>query len=790
MAGGKIGEAWYELGARDAPLGQAVDRAEQKLRSASKAGEQAFGSSVQKNFDDTGKAADRLGGRFSGLHLGTGKLGGAIRDLGGGVMQGIGIAGMLGMAGAATTLVGGINTAITAASDWNESLNVLQQAFGKSADSVIAFAKDSSQNVLLTQNAAVQAAGGFGALFTSMKIGQPASAAMSIQLTKLASDLSSFYNVDTNDALESLKSGLVGETEPLRRFGVMLNQAQIQQEAVKLGLISTTKQAMTPAIQAQATYALILEQTSVAQGDAARTAGGFANSQRIASKNLQDALMTIGQMILPLASAALPLLSGALLGLVNAIGLVLGVIGPLTPGFAALGVVLIAQAVPGLLATGAGALAAVPGLFAVGGALNFLMGPIGLVVAAVTLLGLAFSTNFLGIGDLVRSVVGTVGGLMKELAGSLVDGLWTVANAAAAIPGPTQGAMNDLKATLQGAKADIDKWGTTTADTAQSTAQAIPDALHGALPATDDAAAALAGATPAALAAAKPQAVTIAKLTAAGVADSLRDGRGAVGTAADALKQAFDDHVSKTKEVAQLRGDLAGKQLARALKSNDPEIRARGEAYKQAIEDRLFALQHGVAAYALKTGMSYADALAAKKKQVADAALAHTKAVEHQYDLLRANADDYGEKTGDAYAAGIKRAVGKVINGALYLTTAAGSILHASSPPDNPLNPLHDIDEWGARTAQAYGDGMASQRGYLANTVRSLLGGGVLTGNVVASLSAVTGPRLTIEHVIRDPDRAIERTGGSTRDVARYVAESLDVSGLLSNLQHVASIAG
>lgn len=198
--------------------------------------------------------------------------------------------------------------AIKAASDLNETLAKTSVVFGENADEVKAWAKTSSQSFGLSENAAASAAATYGNLFVSLGIASDESTEMSKRLVELAGDLASFNNVDPTEALDALRSGLVGETEPLKRFGVNMNEATLKAQAMKMGLIDTTKQALDPATKAAAAYALILEQTKTAQGDFARTSDGLANQMRILNAEWENAQAGLGQALLPVATEAVGVL--------------------------------------------------------------------------------------------------------------------------------------------------------------------------------------------------------------------------------------------------------------------------------------------------------------------------------------------------------------------------------------------------------------------------------------------------------------------------------------------------
>jgi hypothetical protein len=93
-----------------------------------------------------------------------------------------------------------------------------------------------------------------------------------------------FNNVSQDDAINAIGSALRGEAEPLRRFGVLLDEATLKNAALQLGLITTTKEALTPQQKVLAAQKVIYEQTTTAQGDFARTSDGLANKTKILSR--------------------------------------------------------------------------------------------------------------------------------------------------------------------------------------------------------------------------------------------------------------------------------------------------------------------------------------------------------------------------------------------------------------------------------------------------------------------------------------------------------------------------
>jgi hypothetical protein len=219
--------------------------------------------------------------------------------------------------------------AVKFASDLQESQSKVDVVFGRSAESVRKFGDDAAKSMGMSQAAALEATGTYGNLLRAMGLSETQSADMSTSLVTLAADLGSFNNVPIEEVFGALRSGLSGETEPLKRFGVNLNQAALKTEALALGLVSTGEE-MSAGAKAQAAYSLIMKQTTLAQGDFARTSDGAANSMRIARAQLEDAAAELGTLLLPAVSKV----AGAFGAFAGAIG---NLPGPIQVGVLAIG---------------------------------------------------------------------------------------------------------------------------------------------------------------------------------------------------------------------------------------------------------------------------------------------------------------------------------------------------------------------------------------------------------------------------------------------------------------------
>ena len=201
---------------------------------------------------------------------------------------------------------------IQAASTLAESQSKVNVVFGDSASVINEFAKTSATSFGITKQAALEATGTFGNLMQAFGIGQSDAANMSTTLIGLAADLASFNNTDIESAILALRSGLSGEAEPLKKYGVALTDVLLKQKAHEMGLYSG-KGALDVTAKTQASYALILDQTTLAQGDAARTSGGLAMQQKILKAQFSDVVAQIGSALIPAFLGAVSFINDTML---------------------------------------------------------------------------------------------------------------------------------------------------------------------------------------------------------------------------------------------------------------------------------------------------------------------------------------------------------------------------------------------------------------------------------------------------------------------------------------------
>src|SRR3990170_3001443 len=191
-----------------------------------------------------------------------------------------------------------IGDSIGAASDMNETLSKSKVIFGGSAEAVEDFGNTAAKSMGISKQAAIEASATFGNLFVGLDLGQQKAADMSKGIVTLAGDLASFNNLDPTVVLKKPRSGLAGEAEPLRSVGVFLSETKVKAKAAELGLAGAHGE-LTEGAKVLARYQLIMEETTTAQGDFARTADGLANSQRTANAQLRDQQAILGEKLLP-----------------------------------------------------------------------------------------------------------------------------------------------------------------------------------------------------------------------------------------------------------------------------------------------------------------------------------------------------------------------------------------------------------------------------------------------------------------------------------------------------------
>ncbi|CAN5398642.1 hypothetical protein BH11ACT8_BH11ACT8_04400 [soil metagenome] len=186
------------------------------------------------------------------------------------------------------------------ASDLSETISKTNQVFGEEGGAALdKWAAKADKALGQSKQTALDAAATFGIFGKSAGKSGDDLVKFAEQNTKLATDLASFNNTSPEQAIEAIGAAFRGESEPLRSYGVLLDDATLRNEALKLGLIKTTKDALTPQQKVLAAQSAIMKQTTDQQGDFARTSGGLANQQRILQASLKNTQAEMGTKLLP-----------------------------------------------------------------------------------------------------------------------------------------------------------------------------------------------------------------------------------------------------------------------------------------------------------------------------------------------------------------------------------------------------------------------------------------------------------------------------------------------------------
>lgn len=221
-----------------------------------------------------------------------------------------------GVAAAAAIATQQLQKSVTMAIDLQDNISKVGVIFGDAADDIEAFADDTTKSFGLTKTAALEAASTFAIFGKAAGLTGGDLTKFSTELTQRAVDLKSFFGGDVQQAIGAIGSALRGEAEPIRAYGVLLDDATLRARALTMGLVDSVKEGLTPQTRALAAAQEIMAQTSDANGDYLRTQDGAANSIQnfnVALGRLQE---TAGTTLLPMVTD----IANGLTTLTNALG--------------------------------------------------------------------------------------------------------------------------------------------------------------------------------------------------------------------------------------------------------------------------------------------------------------------------------------------------------------------------------------------------------------------------------------------------------------------------------------
>lgn len=208
---------------------------------------------------------------------------------------------------------------IEQASNLNESLNAVKVTFGDATAEITRLGETSATRLGLSQAAFNGIATQFSAFAGTIAGSGGDIAGVIDKISTRGADFASVMNLDVNDALATFQSGLAGETEPLRKYGIDLSQAAVEAYAMSAGIWDGVG-TMTEAQKVQARYGSLMAQTDKVTGDFANTSDGLANSQRIAAAEMDNAQAKLGSAFLPIAQKVTVFLSDTFVPIITTLG--------------------------------------------------------------------------------------------------------------------------------------------------------------------------------------------------------------------------------------------------------------------------------------------------------------------------------------------------------------------------------------------------------------------------------------------------------------------------------------
>ncbi len=202
----------------------------------------------------------------------------------------------LGAAFAAKAALDFAKSSIAAFSNLEESINAIEVAYGEAAEGIFVLGENSAEQFGLSTRAVNEAAVAMSAFASKIDAADPADAFENV--LQRATDFASVMNIDVEESLLLFRSGLAGESEPLRKFGIDVSAATVNLVGLEAGLGGANGK-LDEGEKVQARYLAIMQQTEKTAGDFANTADGLANSQRILSAKWEEAQVLLGKKLAP-----------------------------------------------------------------------------------------------------------------------------------------------------------------------------------------------------------------------------------------------------------------------------------------------------------------------------------------------------------------------------------------------------------------------------------------------------------------------------------------------------------
>ena len=555
-----------------------------------------------------------------------------------------------------------IEGAISDATDLAESTSKVEVVFGDASEAVMEWADTSATAFGQSKQAALEAAGTYGNLFQAFGIGAEEAQKMSMELVELAADLASFNNTSVEDALLAIRSGLSGETEPLKRYGVALNQARLEQVALNEGIWDGAG-ALDAGQKAQAAYALILEDTALAQGDFARTSDGLANQQRILQAQLEDVSAELGEKLLPIVVELVTFLNEDGIPILREFLELLDFDNPES-----------AKDIPIL----------------------------GEIEAFLNNVAEATQRSGPDVSDILNRRVDDVAAAAEATGLSYVDMRRRITDEMDRLGVDHETAIDNILRQLT------------------NLGQFVPENLGGTR-AVYEAAVEMADGIPKAMSEAREKGEDIARQTPGALANQLRAGIDDYDAAIDELAETAANSVSDLSERQKIEGILASKELTDALNSDSTRTRLLALDLVNDLVSDYELLAPGALDAGQLVNPALRDGMLSNLNLATAAGNAIVDAAGNPLVELAGEAFNWGYNTAATFGAGLTAGRGIAVDAARNLASGVRAEIAIESEPEAPDSPLRGITKWGGNFVRTYVEGMVRELG-LAESAADLLG--------------------------------------------------------------------
>lgn len=387
----QVGELFASLGLDVRDFDRGLGQAEAKGRAAT--------GRITADVNKVSGAFDHAGGRLAAMSGGLDRFGQSSMRLGSGLTLGV-----------TAPLVAMAKASVDASADLGESANKASVVFGDAYGDIADFAEDAARSVGMSQQAALDATGTFGNLFTQLDIGHGQAANMSTTMVRLAADFASFHNANRAEVIEAQTAAYRGEYDALQRFVPTINAAAVQQRAMA-DSGKANAESLTDQEKALATYALMMEGAGKAQGDMGRTMDSLPNKTARATAELANARAELGQHLVPIMSDLVAVtrdavgwfndLSPEAQGLIVKIGGLAAAAGPAVVGLGA-----VARGASSLITVGGQLSRGLSGAAGLAGGLATVGPAAGVAAAGLAVFAVASAEARSNLNDVSREVMG------------------------------------------------------------------------------------------------------------------------------------------------------------------------------------------------------------------------------------------------------------------------------------------------------------------------------------------------------------------------------------------------